>query len=113
VLFHLNLPIFHGNTFSYSILTLTVPVASYNSEEVEKEASEIIGKGRRKKEQCVVFTIKRRVEDKNKDGKNGEDFSREVTYLLEMLGQVSRLRREIGHEDWVDGSTANKFVMRA
>ena len=113
VLFHLNLPIFHGNTFSYSILTLTVPVASYNGKKVEKKASEIIGKGRKKEEQCVVFTIKRRVEDKNKDGKNGEDFSREVTYLLEMLGQVSRLRREIGDEDWVNGLTAIKFVMRA
>jgi hypothetical protein len=61
-----------------------VGVASYNSEAVEKKASEIIGKRRRKEEQSVVFTIKGRVEDKNKDGKNGEDFSREVTYLLEI-----------------------------
>jgi hypothetical protein len=57
---------------------------SYDSEAVGKEASRIIGKGRRNEEQNVVFTIKEQVEDKDKDGKNGEDFSREVTYLLEM-----------------------------
>ncbi len=48
-----------------------VGVTSYDSEAVGKEASRIIGKGRRNEEQNVGFTIKGQVEDKDKDGKNG------------------------------------------
>ncbi len=49
-------------------------VTSYDSEAVGKEASRIIGKGRRNKEQNVVFTIKGQVEDKDKDGEKRRGF---------------------------------------
>jgi hypothetical protein len=47
---------------------------SYDSEAVGKEASRIIGKGKRNEEQNVVFTIKGQVEDKDKDGKKWRGF---------------------------------------
>ncbi len=49
-------------------------VASYNGEEVEREASRIIGKRWSNEEQNVVFTIKKQVEDKDKDGMKRRGF---------------------------------------
>jgi hypothetical protein len=60
--------------------------------EVEKGTSKIGGR-RRKMELCVVFAIKQGLEDKKKDGENSEDFSREVTYILETIGQVKVVRK--------------------
>jgi hypothetical protein len=39
---------------------------------------------------CVALAIMQGLEDKEE---NGEDFSREATYILEMLGQVRQLKR--------------------
>ncbi len=42
---------------------------------------------RKKKEiiQCIVFAFKQGLEDKKSNKENGKDFSREVTYNLEMF----------------------------
>ncbi len=58
---------------------------------VEKGARTIIGGSRKKGRQYVVFAVGVKLQDKKRDGENGEDFSREVTYNLEIFWQVEQL----------------------
>jgi hypothetical protein len=69
-----------------------VGVTKYGEEEVLEEKMKGDQLDRRRKEKgglCVAFAIMRRLEDKKE---NGEDFSREATYILEMFGQVRQLK---------------------
>ncbi len=62
-----------------------VNVTKYGEVEVleEKMKSDQLDRRRREKGRlCVVFAIMQRIEDKKE---NGEDLSREATYILEML----------------------------
>ncbi len=68
-------------------------VNNYGEEKggVEKGVRTIIGGSRRNGRQYVVFTVGVKLQDKKRDGENGEDFSREVTYNLEIFWQVGQL----------------------
>ncbi len=47
-------------------------------ERLKTGASNQIGGSKRKTELCVFFAIKQGLDDKQKDGENSKDFSREV-----------------------------------
>jgi hypothetical protein len=87
-----------------------VGIAKYGEEEVLEEKMKGDQFDRRRKEKgrlCVAFAIMRRLEDKKE---NGEDFSREATYILEMFGQVRQLK---GTKQGTETSCLLRFLLRA
>ena len=85
-------------------------VTKYGEEGVGKEkmkGDQLDRKWEEKGRLCVAFAIMRRLEDKKE---NGEDFSREATYILEMFGQVRQL---IGTKRGTETSCLFRFLLRA
>ncbi len=67
-------------------------VTKYGEERVAEEkmkGDQLDRRWKEKERQCVAFAIMLGIEDKEE---NGEDFSREATYILEMFGQVRQLK---------------------
>ena len=85
-------------------------VTKYSEEGVGEEKMKGDKLDRRWKELgrlCVAFAIMLGLEDKEE---NGEDFSREATYILEMFGQVRQLK---GMKRGTQTSRMFGFLLRA
>ncbi len=90
--------------------TAAATVRKYGEVEVLEEKMKGDQLDRRWKEKgrlCVAFAIMRGLEDKEE---NGEDFSQEATYILEMFGQVRGLK---GTKRGTEASCLFRILLRA